>query len=114
MGRLVGSLVEAVHDITQYQLMRLMDKMSWQHVRVVNLSDIRDPKSKVFCRRYREVELRPLGEVHSVFAPVRKSELADKLKRKLDAPILLAFGIEKGLMPLAQQCVGRLPKAKLN
>src|SRR5262245_43336320 len=42
------SLVPAKPDTTQYQVMRVMHCCEWRHVRVLNLSDLRCPKSGVF------------------------------------------------------------------
>ena len=42
------SLVPTRPDTTQYQVMRLMHFRCWRHVRVLNLSDLRNPKSAEF------------------------------------------------------------------
>ena len=38
-------IVKTKPDRTQYQIMRIMEWQQWSHVRVINLSDIRNPKS---------------------------------------------------------------------
>ena len=38
-------LVETVPDITQNQVMKIMDAKKWNRVKVINLSDYREPKS---------------------------------------------------------------------
>lgn len=45
-------LVAARPDTTQYQIMRTMGYMGWEHVRVVNLSDLHESKSSAFVRDY--------------------------------------------------------------
>ena len=42
------SLVPANPDVTQYQVMQVMSQCNWSHVRVINLSDIRQAVSKDF------------------------------------------------------------------
>ena len=41
-----STFVRAVPDETQYQVMRLMEVFNWNLVRVINLSDVREPDSK--------------------------------------------------------------------
>ena len=50
-------MVFAKPDVTQYQVMRIMAEMGWDHVRIVNLSDIREPKSIKFFKRVKEFEI---------------------------------------------------------
>src|SRR6056297_1192202 len=49
------SLVPTKPDTTQYQVMRIMRLMSWKHVRVLNLSDVRSPKSPEFFKQFHEL-----------------------------------------------------------
>uniref|UniRef100_A0A2A4YV15 DUF1643 domain-containing protein n=1 Tax=OCS116 cluster bacterium TaxID=2030921 RepID=A0A2A4YV15_9PROT len=46
------NLVVTKPDTTQYQVMRVMHYMQWQHVRVINLSDLREAKSPLFIKKY--------------------------------------------------------------
>ena len=59
--------------------MRLMHYCEWQHVRVLNLSDLRCPKSGVFFKQFKELEGELSFDAHSVFSDRRKDELGMKL-----------------------------------
>lgn len=92
--------VPTMPDTTQYQVMRLMHHRGWQHVRVLNLSDLREPKSAVFVQRFSELEQLPGGEAHSMFSSLRTAELQRHLRRKPEAPIVCAWGVSERLDPL--------------
>ena len=47
-------LVPAKHDKTQEQIVKVMGRMGYNHIRVLNLSDIREPKSQRFFRIVRQ------------------------------------------------------------
>ncbi len=89
-------LVETLPDIAQYQIMRFMLLNGWQHGRILNLSDLREPKSGVFMQRWPQLDIS-----HSIFAPKRRKAL----KALLGAPkvVLLAWSQEKALLPLAER-----------
>lgn len=96
-------LVQTVPDTTQYQVMRVMHNMGWQKVRVINLSDLRDPCSGSFAQIYAELETKFATEEHSIFSKKRCHELAQHLIRKPDAPIVLAWGVSDSLNPLIER-----------
>lgn len=104
-------LVPAKPDTTQYQLMRLMTYCGWSHVRVVNLSDLRCSKSSEFFQQYRKLEEQDRYIAHSIFAVQRKLELATKLARRRNAPIIRAWGVHDKLAPLIERCVAGLPRS---
>ena len=81
--KLMVSLVPTKPDTTQYQVMRLMHFRGWRHVRVLNLSDIRSPKSLEFIKRFQRLEAESCFESHSVFAKARKRVASDS---ELDPP----------------------------
>ena len=93
-------LVSTVPDTTQYQLMRVMHYKCWQHVRVINLSDLRDPQSGSFAQRYAQLEIETGSAVHSMFSEERSAQLSFHLSRKLDGPIVCAWGVSDDLNPL--------------
>lgn len=97
-------------DTTQYQVMRVMHCFDWKHVRVLNLSDLREPKSPQFAKRLKQLEPLTRGEVHSVFAPQRAKELQRQLSRRQDGPIICAWGVGDFLDPLIQQAEVALAK----
>lgn len=98
-------LVLTQPDNTQYQIMRVMVSKQWNHVRVLNISDLRDPKSPSFIAKTRALDTLPGGEAHSLFSKVRKNEREPMLRRKPDAPFILGWGQDAGLIPLAKQCL---------
>ena len=108
--KLTVSLVPTKPDTTQYQVMRLMHFRGWRHVRVLNLSDIRSPKSLEFIKRFQRLEADSGFESHSVFAKARKRELSAKLPRSSQIPLVLAWGISDKLTPLIERCVSSLPR----
>ena len=98
-------LVLTQPDNTQYQLMRIMVSEGWNHLRILNISDLRDPKSPSFIARTQTLDALPNGEVHSLFCTARKSEREQMLRRKPGAPFILGWGQDTGLIPLASQCL---------
>lgn len=101
-------LVLTQPDNTQYQVMRVAVRQGWHHIRVLNLSDLRDPKSGSFLQKVEELSGIMGGHVHSIFCAERSAELAHALKRRLNTPILLGWGQDLGLVPLAEQCMKQI------
>jgi hypothetical protein len=102
------SLVPTRPDITQYQIMRLMHYRLWRHVRVLNLSDLRDPKSGKFVERYAALEAEEQSDIHCVFSKGRSDELACRLGPKDRVPVICAWGVSPDLDPLIRRCIKRL------
>jgi hypothetical protein len=92
-------------DNTQYQIMRIMASKDWKHVRVLNLSDLRDPKSPSFLARIGALDRLPGGPSHSLFCADRHLERTALLDRQPGAPLILGWGQAPGLLPLAEQCL---------
>ena len=91
--------------------MRVMHYQNWGHVRVLNLSDLREAKSPIFAKKYLSLESEygygfeyGYGE-HSIFCPARADELATALKRKKGAPIMCAWGTSEKLASLKDRVV---------
>ncbi|MCX7407814.1 MAG: DUF1643 domain-containing protein [Planctomycetales bacterium] len=104
------SLVPTKPDTTQYQVMRLMHYCEWQHVRILNLSDLRCSKSGEFFKQFKGLEEELSFDAHSVFSDRRKDELALKL---IDAvPVIRAWGVSSHLDPLIDRCIPRIIKTK--
>jgi len=98
-------LVLTQPDNTQYQLMRIMVSKGWKHIRILNISDIRDPKSPSFIARTQALDGIEGGGAHSLFSKGRKQERERVLRRKDGAPLILGWGQDAGLLPLATQCL---------
>ncbi|WP_339748875.1 DUF1643 domain-containing protein [uncultured Rubinisphaera sp.] len=103
------SLVPTKPDTTQYQVMRIMKHAGWKHVRVLNLSDLRSPKSPIFCKQFHELETEHSFEAHSIFSNVRKDERLKKIPRNYKSPVILAWGVSDKLSPLINRCLKVLP-----
>ena len=108
LGELQVSLVATKPDTTQYQLMRVMIYCKFNHVRVLNLSDMRDPKSGKFVERYKKIENNTGFVGHSIFSDVRKNELQNKLKSKKSVPVVCAWGVSSDLDPLIERCINKI------
>lgn len=99
------NLVLTRPDNTQYQVMRIMHERSWRHVRVLNLSDLRNTKSTSFVSQVSQLAMLSRGGTHSIFCPQRREELDAMLVRSPGAPVIAAWGRLEGLKPLARQCL---------
>lgn len=106
-GILNNQMVNTFPDPTQSQLMNLMFLLKWQHVRILNLSDIRDQSSKSFLKKLTKLRRREKFE-HSVFCRERREELELYLQRKPTAPIILGWGKEERLNVLANMAMSYL------
>ena len=89
-------------DRTQYQIMHLLLEaqkggLPWQHARVVNLSDLRTPKSTIFLEKLNRYEN---DDSHSLFSATRLGE-RDALFRCWNTPVLCAWGMSPKFGPLA-------------
>ncbi len=104
-GSMRKELVLTQPDNTQYQIMRIAVAQGWKHIRVLNLSDLRDPKSGSFLQQAEGFSEIMGGHTHSLFCKERASECSHSLRRKGNTPILLGWGQILGLIPLAEQCM---------
>lgn len=101
-------LVLTQPDNTQYQVMRVAVEKGWKHIRVLNLSDLRDPKSGSFLQKVDALGEIMGGHVHSMFCAERADECAHSLKRKTRTPVLLGWGQDVGLLPMVKLCLRRI------
>ena len=101
---LINGYAPAKPDTTQYQLMRIMQRVGWQHVRVLNLSDFRAPKSADFVRFLAQ---HPQDMRHSIFSETRAVELAASLGNTQG--VILGWGVAPAFEPLARLVLAALP-----
>jgi hypothetical protein len=87
-----GNYILAHPDPTQYQIERLMLHFSWKHVRVLNLSDIREPKSNLFQKQIHQKD-----NSHSIFYKERRNTL---LKLFTTKTVICGWGMQNELDPL--------------
>lgn len=102
------NLVATQPDNTQYQVMRIAVRKGWRHIRVLNLSDLRDPKSGSFLQKVDALSQIMDAHVHSIFCSERTMECSHSFKRNSRTPILLGWGQDAGLLRLAEQCYERI------
>ena len=73
-GSMRKELVLTQPDNTQYQVMRIAVSKGWKHIRVLNLSDLRDPKSGSFIQKTEALCEIMGGHTHSLFCKERTAE----------------------------------------
>ncbi len=108
IGSLETFLASTKPDTTQYQVMRIMHYCQWKHVRVLNISDLRDPKSINFIKNFQRLEKENGYLEHSIFSEKRNLELQQRLNKKDEAPIILAWGVSPDLEPLITRCLEKI------
>jgi len=74
-------------DNAQYQIMRMMLLKGWKHVRVLNLSDLRNGNSSKFSIEYKNAEILDPSNPHSLTHQDRNTELRNYC---LKSPIVIA------------------------
>ena len=89
-------------DRTQYQIMQLLllaqhRGLPWQHARVLNLSDLRTPKSNEFVEK---LNLYSKDDSHSLFSSTRTLECR-ALFGCPETPVLCAWGLNRQFTNLA-------------
>lgn len=105
-------LVITKPDRTQYQIMRIMENKNWSHVRVVNLSDIRNPKSHLFNKKLKALnQIRKGYNLHSLFSQERVAEQKYIFNIKDSGCIICAWGLDRNLENLGQLCKSGIPKS---
>lgn len=110
--QLTTCLVPTHPDTTQYQVMRIMHYCGWQHVRVLNLSDLRCTKSPLFFKQFEALEEAFAFDSHSIFATSRRTELTAKITRSKAVPIIRAWGVSPRLDPLIARCMSSIPSGR--
>lgn len=103
----------AIPDRTQYQLMKLAlnargKGVVIRHIRVINLSDLRTPKSAELFAALDRLS----NDGHSLFSNRRESELRRALGPG-HVPVLRAWGLAAPLEPLAGLCVAATARRKV-
>ncbi len=87
--------------------MRLMAARSIDHARVLNLSDLREPKSPVLMRLLAHLEGVSDGAGHTLFGGERDRELRGLIGPAGRVSMLAGWGRHKALESLAKACVDR-------
>lgn len=102
----LGGLVPAQPDRTQYQIMRLLwaaqaSGLTWWHARVLNLSDLRTPKSAEMLAK---LNFYGPHDGHSLFCSTRQAECARWFASHA-TPVLCGWGLNPGLSDLAARAL---------
>jgi hypothetical protein len=84
-------------DKTQDQIMSVMLNCNFEYARVLNLSDLREPKSSDFIEEI--IKMDSQGITHSIFHKARINDL-NKLWVK-NVPVIFGWGVHYKLKPLA-------------
>jgi len=108
-----NEMTPAEPEKTQDQVKAVMKKKKWKHVRVLNLSDIREYPSQGFYKKLRKIAEISEGEGHSIFNESRKTDLERVWKSKENAPVIAAWGVDVILDDLIQKCTGFLENKKI-
>ncbi|MDD0822346.1 DUF1643 domain-containing protein [Bacillus cereus] len=107
-----GKLVQTIPDVTQSRITTIMDYKGWNHVRILNLSDIREKKNGNLSKKIREFEQRNLSMVHSIFSPQRKEERVKFLGEGV--PVILAWGTLPCTKKYIERCLLELKENGMN
>lgn len=92
-------LVPATPDNTMYQLMRLMERMKWNHVQIINLTDLRTGKFDEYLERQNFMKAYDDSR-HSIFSIDRYSELLDRVEGT--DLVIAGWGTKSRIIPAAE------------
>ncbi len=95
---------EAKPDRTQDQIMSIMMQFGYQYSRVLNLSDLREPKSKKFYPKI--IELKEKKITHSIFDTERILDFESLFIK--NAPVIYAWGVSYELKDIALKAMKRM------
>lgn len=90
-------------DNTQYQMMRLMKQQGWEHLRIINLSDLREGNSGNFANDFKLAASLNAQHPHSYLHPKRQAELLS-LAQNAQA-VIAAWGTNPVQAEQAQACI---------
>lgn len=88
-------------DVTQNQIMQIMLNGKFKYARVLNLSDLREPKSKIFYNKIKELD--KLNISHSIFQEDRINDF-NKLWVS-NVPVIFGWGVNPNLKSLALKAI---------
>ena len=106
-------LVSTRPDNAQYQIMRVMLDQNWKHVRVLNLSDLRDGSSGCFQKKFLTAAALCSYHPHSMFNQKRRKELLSSVAMRGKKIIIVAWGSLNVLNGLAKEALGALDSNKV-
>ncbi|WP_026883539.1 hypothetical protein [Clostridium akagii] len=92
-------LVRAIPDVTQD---RIMNVTGWKHVRILNLSDVREKNSTYLKDHLKKFEVALDSSIHSIFSPKRKAERELALCIEDMPLIIFGWGTEEYLEKIGE------------
>lgn len=94
----LDKFVEATPDPTQKQIKAVMEECGFEYAKIINLSDLREPKSKIFYDKIRG------GIQNSIF------ENTDSLSEYLsvESTFIFAWGVNYNLKNLAENALKKI------
>jgi hypothetical protein len=84
--------------------MKIMQRFKYKYARILNLSDLREPKSYVFYKKIFELERKQIN--HSIFSEKRNEEFIELFEKNV--PVIYAWGVNKKLTGLAKIAWNRI------
>ena len=99
-----NSPVDAKPDNTQDQIMKVMRIAEFEYARVLNLSDLRTPKSNEFYDFIKSNESKLFA--HSIFAQNRINDFSEQYVKGV--PVIFGWGVNPILADLAKQAIERI------
>ena len=99
------SLINAKPDTTQYQIMRVMNELQFSYADIINLYDIREPKSGLLFDNAKKGKLQTEA---SIFSDTRQSELSNYFKA--DTTVILAWGNAKPITEIEKNAIDKVSK----
>lgn len=99
--------IEARPDETQYQVMRLMERMKWDMIYMISLSDLCAGNTKEFIRHLYYMDFNK-SRKHSMFSTDRLGEI-DKLLSP-DTKMIAGWGVSEEIEKRATEALAMLTK----
>ncbi len=96
-------LIDSKPDITQYQIMRVMHKLIFSNANIINLYDVREPKSRILFDNAKKEKIQ---DEASIFSDTRKAEL--KKYFTSDTTVILAWGNIKSIFETEKKAIKKI------
>ncbi|HHC6594782.1 hypothetical protein [Vibrio parahaemolyticus] len=103
-------IVSTRPDNAQYQIMRLMLLNEWKHVRVINLSDLRNGNSGKFSTEFQKAKILDNSNPHSLTHKDRRCELKQYCSES--KTVIVAWGSTAVLRESAKTFFKQVPNVK--
>jgi len=98
----LGEFVKVKDDQTQHQMMRLMERVGYNRLDIINLSDICESNLTNFFRLVKDFQSKG-SNTHSIFSKQRAVEVKEIIGR--DTPIILGWGTGDAIKGLAEKAL---------